>query len=270
MDNLTHFIRFLSYPRRETTMKRTLWVVCILVLASLILSACAPAATTTKKIRVATDATWPPFETVDEASKEIVGLDIDLMKAIAAKQGLEVEFVNVSWDPLLAGMAQCQYDAAISAMTITEERKASMLFSDPYFSAGQIVSVKADNTEIQSNDNLSGKTVGAQIGTTGAIETEKIQGAELRTYDTIDLAFQDLINGQIDAVIADNPVALGYIGKNPDKLKAVGTTFTDEQYGIAVCNKNNELLQEINTGLAAVKGDGLIDQLTEKWILAGQ
>jgi len=139
-------------------MKRLFWFVLIgLVVGSLVLAGCAPEPT---KVRIATDATWPPFESVNEQTKEIEGFDIDLMTAIAERADLEIEFVNVAWDPLLAGMAQCQYDAAISAMTITEERKEKFLFSDPYFEAGQIVTVRIDNTDINSKDDLGGKVGG--------------------------------------------------------------------------------------------------------------
>jgi len=248
-------------------MKRILWFILIgLTLFSLILPACGPKVT---KIRVATDATWPPFEYVSEQTKAIEGFDIDLLKAIAEKEGLEIEFINVAFDPLLAGIAQCQYDAAISSITITEERKAGMLFSDPYFEAGQIVTVRKDNTNITSKDSLAGKVVGAQIGTTGSFEVQKISGATLKTYDDIGLAFQDLMNGQIDAVVADNPLALGYVGKNPDKLKTVGGVFTEEEYGIAVCKTKTDLLAKINAGLKAVKDEGLIEKLSKKW-LSGQ
>jgi polar amino acid transport system substrate-binding protein len=220
----------------------------------------------TLKVRIATDATWPPFEYVDEQTMEIVGFDIDLIKAIAEEAGLEIEIIDVAWDALLAGIAQCQYDAAISAMTITEERKEAMLFSNPYFEAGQLVTVEFDNTDIKSKEDLGGKTVGAQIGTTGSFEVEKIAGATLKTYDDIGLAMQDLINGQIDAVIADNPLAMGYANANPDKLKTVGAVFTSEYYGIAVCKSKPELLDRINEGLAKVKAEGLIDELILKWL----
>ena len=220
----------------------------------------------TLKIRIATDATWPPFEYVDEQTMDIVGFDIDLIKAIADEAGLDIEILNVAWDPLLAGMAQGQYDAAISAMTITEERKEVMLFSNPYFEAGQLVTVEFDNTDIKSKEDLGGKTVGAQIGTTGSFEVEKIAGATLKTYDDIGLAMQDLMNGQIDAVIADNPLAMGYANANPDKLKTVGAVFTSEYYGIAVCKTKPELLDRINEGLAKVKAEGLIDELILKWL----
>lgn len=247
-------------------MKRRFWILMIAVLAlGMALSACSSSAS--EKVTVATDATWPPFEMVDEATKEIIGFDIDLMKAIAEKGGFEIEFVNVGFDPLLAGMASCQYDAAVSAITITEARKADFAFSDPYFSAGQVVAVRVDNADIAGKDSLAGKVVGAQIGTTGAIAVEEIAGATLKTYDDIGLAYQDLINGQVDAVIADDGLAQGYVAKNSAEIKIVGEPFTDESYGIAVCKTNTELLQKINQGLAAVKEEGLLDQLTQKWLV---
>ena len=220
----------------------------------------------TEKVLVATDATWPPFESINEQTKEIEGFDIDLLNAVAEKAGLEIEYVNVGFDPLLAGIAQCQYDAAISAMTITEERSEKMLFSDPYFEAGQVVTVQAGNSDISGKDALVGKTVGAQIGTTGAIAIEKMDGVNLKTYDDAGLAFQDLMNGQIDAVIADNPLALEYVNKNSSKLKTVGEVFTEEYYGIAICKSNTELQAKINAGLKAVKEEGLIEELIQKWI----
>jgi polar amino acid transport system substrate-binding protein len=250
-------------------MKRlTIQLFVTLILTGLVLAACGGGQQTV--VQVATDATWPPFESVDEASKEMVGFDIDLMNAIAKEAGIEVEYNNVPWDSLLAGMAQCQYDAAISAMTITPERAEQFAFTDPYFAAGQVVTVRADNTDITGKDSLAGKTVGVQLGTTGDIESQKIVGATVKNYDDIGLAFQDLMNGQTDAVIADNPLALGYVGQNPDKLKTVGEVFTDEFYGIAVCKDKTDLLAQLNKGLAAVKAQGLIDQLTQKWIAGGQ
>jgi polar amino acid transport system substrate-binding protein len=244
-------------------MKRLILCILIGLLLLGLLSGCGQPTT---KVRIATDATWPPFESVNEQTKEIEGFDIDLMKAIAEKAGLEIEFMNVAWDPLLAGIAQCQYDAAISAMTITEERKKQFLFSDPYFEAGQIVIVRVDNTDIASKDALAGKVAGAQIGTTGSFEIEKVAGATLKTYDDIGLAFQDLMNGQIDAVVADNPLALGYVGEYPDKLKTAGEVFTEENYGIAVCNTKADLVEKINAGLKAVKDEGLVEQFVEKWL----
>jgi polar amino acid transport system substrate-binding protein len=248
--------------------KASFVVISIMLITAVLLSACTSSATV--KVRVASDATWPPFETVDETTKELTGFDIEMMTAIAKEAGLDIEFVNVGFDPLLAGMAQCQYDAAVSAMTITPDRQANMLFSDPYLNAGQIVTVQIANTTINSKDDLAGKTVGAQIGTTGAIEVGNISGAALTTFDTVDLAFLALQNGQIDAVVADSPTAAGFVAQNADKLKMVGSVFTDENYGIAVCKTKPELQAKINEGLAAIKANGTFDALLTKYALVAK
>jgi len=231
------------------------------LLAGMLLPSCS---SDSGKIRVATDATWPPFEYVDDDGN-IVGVDLDIMNGIAEEEGLDIEFVNVAWDALLAGMAQGTYDAAISSITITEDRAKDMLFSDPYFAAGQIVTVRADDTTITSKDDLTG-TVGAQIGTTGAMEVEKISTATLKTYDTIDLAFQDLMNGQITAVICDNPVALLTVQANPGEMKTVGEVFTDESYGIAIAKGLTDLQEKINDGIEKIKENGTLDQISENWL----
>ncbi len=262
-------------------MKKLTWLlVAGLILATLIPAACSSSPTTSAaqtsqaaqtnslpqmSITVATDATWPPFESVNEQTKAIEGMDIDIFNAIAAKENIKVEFKNVAWDPLLAGMAQGMYDAAISSITITADRQKDMLFSDPYFAAGQLVVVRKDNTTITGNTTLKG-TVGVQLGTTGDIEVQKIAAAKTKPYDDIGLAFQDLMNGQVDAVVCDNPVALLYVGKNSDKLKTAGSVFTNESYGIAVAKSKTDLLSRINDGLKAIKAAGVIDQAAQKWL----
>jgi polar amino acid transport system substrate-binding protein len=247
-------------------MKRILAFVLVVVLVvSMVLPSCIKS---TSAYKVATDATWAPFETVNEKTKQIEGFDIDLFNAIADKAGIKITFVNVAFDPLLAGMAQGTYDAAISSITITPDRQKAMLFSDPYFDAGQIVTVRINNTTINNKNDLTGKTVAVQLGTTGAIEVGNISGATAKPYDDIGLAFQDLMNGQVDAVVCDNPVALNYVATNPTKLKTTGTVFTNEQYGIAVAKGKDDLLKKINDGLAQVKAAGTIHTLAVKWQLA--
>lgn len=243
--------------------------VSVLVLLSMLLAACQPAANTgTTTVRVATEASYPPFEMVDETSKELIGFDIELMKAIGEKAGFAVEFQNTPFDSVLAGMATCQFDAAISAITITAERSEQMGFSDSYINAGQIITVRLDNTDITSPADLEGKTIGVQLSTTGQIEAEKIAGATIRPYDTVDLAFLDLVNGQVDAVVADYPTTLNYVNQSKDAIKTTGEVFTDESYGIAVCKTNTELLEKINTALAELKADGTLAALEAKWLAA--
>jgi polar amino acid transport system substrate-binding protein len=218
-------------------------------------------------IVVATDATWPPMEYVDE-NKEIVGYDIDLMNAVAESAGIEIEFKNVAWDGIFAGLAAGEYDAIISSVTITEERQEKYDFSEPYINAGQIVIVKADS-DISGPDALSGSTVGAQIGTTGAIEIENMDGVELKEYDEIGLAFEDLVAGRIDAVVCDTPVAADFALQREEykaALKIVGESFTEEYYGILVQQGNSDLLDKINEGLKAVQAEGLDKTIEADWL----
>jgi polar amino acid transport system substrate-binding protein len=249
-------------------MKRKLYLVLSIVVAlTMLLSACsAGAGAGGTKVRVATEATYPPFEMVDENSKELIGFDIDLMNAIAKKAGFTVEYKNTPFDSVLAGISTCQFDAAISAITITEERAKSMAFSSPYVNAGQVVTIATDNTTINSAADLKGKKIAVQLGTTGEEEAKKIDGAIIKPFDTADLAFQELMNGQVDGVIVDAPTTQVYIDRNKDKIKTVGGMFTDEKYGVAVCKKNTDLLNKINTALAELEKDGTIRSLQEKWL----
>jgi polar amino acid transport system substrate-binding protein len=246
--------------------KLILFSVSVCIIMAMLLPACSPAPSTKTKLTVACDATWPPFEIVNEQTKELDGFGPELMRAIAARAGLDIELVNVGFDSVLAGVSQCQYDMAVSSITITDERKKTILFSDPYYLAGQIVTVRKDDDSIKGKDDLTGKTIGGQIGTTGIIEANKISGAKVKTFDEVGFAFQDVINGQLDAVIADYPVAQGYVIKNKDRLKTVGPIFTDEYYGIAICKKNTYLVPKINAALKALKDEGFLDRLSQKWI----
>ncbi|HOG45054.1 MAG TPA: basic amino acid ABC transporter substrate-binding protein [Anaerolineae bacterium] len=217
-------------------------------------------------ISVVTDATWPPFEMVNETTKGLEGFDIDLMNAIAKEANLKINWVNIGWDALLAGMATGQYDASISVITITEDRKKDMLFSDPYYDAGQLIAVRIDNNDIKGPADLKGKVAGAQLDTTGDIEIGKIDGAKRKPYDDVGQAILGLINGQIDAVVADSPLIRGYVAKNASKIKSVGEPFTEEYYGIAVRKGGEAILARINAGLKAVKDQGLIEQLSDTWV----
>ncbi|MBM3189648.1 MAG: transporter substrate-binding domain-containing protein, partial [Chloroflexi bacterium] len=229
----------------------------------------APAPVGLGKIVIATDAAFPPMEFVD-ANKQIVGFDIDMMNAIAERMGLEIEYKNTAWDGIFAGLESGDYDAILSSVTITDERKQTYDFSDPYINAGQAVVVVAGEMAIQGDKDLAGKTVGAQIGTTGAFAVQKIAEATLKEYDTIDLAFMDLLAGNVDAVVVDTPVAADYALASDQfrgKLKIVGEPFTDEYYGLVVRKgQMQDLLKAFNEGLKAIKADGTYDAIYAKWI----
>jgi len=243
-------------------MKQKIMLTIVAILALGLLASCAKSS---DALVVGTDAAFPPFEMVDEETKEIIGFDMDLINAIAEKADLDIVIQNVAWDPLLAGMADCQYDMAISGMTITPDRAEQFSFSDPYINAGQIVTVQSDNTTINGPEDLVGLTIGAQIGTTGAMEAEAIEGTTIKVYDTYELAFLDLGNGQVDAVIADYPTSVAFVSKNGADLKTVGDVFTDEGYGVAFCLGNDELIAKVNAAIAELQSEGYIDDLVIKW-----
>jgi polar amino acid transport system substrate-binding protein len=246
-------------------MKHLLWLLLVgIVAVGMLLVGCTGGGGP-DKIRVATDATWAPFEYVDTETEEIVGFDIDLFDAIALRANLTVEYENVAWEPLLAGMATGTYDAAISSITIKPDRLAKMNFSHPYFTAGQIITTLKSNTDITGPETLSGKSVGVQTGTTGDDLATSINGTDVKRYDEIGLAFVALMTNVIDAVICDNPVAYGYVAKY-DTLKNVGEVMSSEEYGIAVAKGEEELLEKINTALDELLDEGIIEELTEKWL----
>lgn len=219
---------------------------------------------------VATDATWPPMEYIDETTKEIIGFDIDLFRAIASAAGFEVKFQDTAWDGIFAGLANGAYDAVISSVTITEDRQKTMDFSDPYINAGQVLIVaQKEPASVKVIADLAGRSVGAQLGTTGAFEIEKVKNVTLKEYDELGLAIDDLVNGRIAGVVADTPIAADYVLQNNNyagKLKIVGVPFTEELYGIAVQKGNTTLLDKINEGLAAVIAAGRIPELEDKWL----
>lgn len=219
-------------------------------------------------ITFGSDATWPPMEYVN-TDKEIVGFDIDLINAVAEAAGFEARVQNTAWDGIFAGLANGDYDAVISSVTITEERRRTMDFSTPYINAGQVLIVRQDTTGVSSLNDLVGEQVGAQIGTTGAFEIEKVAGVELRTYDEIGLAVEDLANGRIAGAVADSPIAADYALQNDNykgTLKIVGDPFTEEFFGVAVAKGNTEVLDMINQGLEVVLNDGTVEELKDKWL----
>jgi polar amino acid transport system substrate-binding protein len=215
-------------------------------------------------LRVATDATYPPFESVD-ASGAIVGFDVDLVRAVAREAGLTPEFVNQPFDGILPGLKQGKYDAVVSCLTITPERAKEVDFSDPYYDAGQVLAVRAAEKGIADLAGLKGKTIAVQRNTTGQLAAEKVEGATVKSFDAIDPAFLEVLAGRADAVINDEPTTRLYAREHPG-VRIVGPPFTEERYGIAVRKGDADLLAKINAGLAKVRASGEFDRLKERWI----
>ncbi len=217
-------------------------------------------------LTVGTSADFPPFEYVEDG--EFVGFDMDLIRAIAEVAGFEIRIVDMSFDSLIPALAAGQLDIVIAGMTITEDRRRAVDFSDPYWTADQSVVVRED-----SEENLTvlfgDKRIGVQTGTTGdlwveenLLDTNILTGRVVR-YDTFVMAMTDLINRSIDAIVLDSPVAERFAAERP--VDVVGIIVTGENYGIAVRKGNQELVDAINDALRTLSETNRMGELVEKY-----
>ena len=223
-----------------------------------------PAAAAPRVLVVGTDAAYTPFESQNEKG-EIVGFDIDVVKAIAGKAGFEVKFVNTPWEGIFNALDQGDRDLLVSAITITGERRQTMDFSKPYFEARQLIAVRRD-AQVATFDDIKAMKVGVQNGTTGDEVVGKLQGkssGNIKRFESTPLALKELEAGGVQAVVADNGVVEHYLANNPGGgFKTVSdAAFPVEQYGIAVKKGNAELLARINKGLDDIKADGSYDKI---------
>lgn len=221
--------------------------------------AAAASAAAPRVIVVGTDPVYPPFEWQNEKG-EIVGFEIDLMRAVAERAGLQVKFVATPWEGMFNALAQGDRDALMHAITITEERKPTMDFTAPYFDASQLIAVPQD-AKVASMADLKPLRVAVQTGTTGDDVVSRLLGKthpRIRRFESIPLALRELENGGVDAVVADNGVVAHYVANNVGgRFKTVSDpAFVPEQYGIVVKKGDAELLSLLNDGLAKARADG--------------
>lgn len=240
----------------------------LLSLTLLALVLCATTVLAAERYKVASDCTWPPMEYLDDQKKP-TGFTVDYINAVAKEGGFDVDVQNVAWDGIFGGVATGQYDVVASSTTITPERQQQFDFSEPYYDVAQMVVLPAGQ-QINSLDDLKGKRVGGQIGTTGIFVMRKADpNAKLHEYDDIGLAIQDLVGGRLDAVICDDPVAMYYVNKKPDTAGKLSTSYkTDatEQYGFVVHKGRQDLVDRLNEGIKKVKASGLDKELRKKWM----
>ncbi|MBD5782204.1 basic amino acid ABC transporter substrate-binding protein [Pelagicoccus sp. NFK12] len=237
------------------------------LLVSLLMSACG-GGRQDGVLLVGTEATYPPFEMTNEAG-EIVGFDIDLIKAIAADQGLSLEFRDMDFDSLVPAVQGGNIDIAASGMSITPLRLQQVAFTDPYIEAGLVVAVGPQATKVRGVDDLKGLRIAVQQGTTGAAKAEALLAAKsvgsVKYFPNVSVAMMELLNGGVDAVINDKPVTEAFVARHPGKIKIVGDTLASDQYGFALAKGREELLAKLNAGLAKVKADGTWDQLSAQY-----
>ena len=219
-------------------------------------------------IIVGLDDTFSPMGFRDE-NNELIGFDIDLAKAAGEKMGAEIQFQPIDWDTKEIEIKSGKIDLIWNGFTVTEERKETFEFTKPYLDNKQLIIVRDDST-IASKAELEGKKVGLQEASSAleAVSKDEISQAfaEMPTYDTNVLAFQDLSIGRIDAVVADEITAKYYIENNPDcQLKTIDDDFGSEQYAVAANKGNTELIEKLQAALDEMNEDGTSAEISKKW-----
>ena len=218
------------------------------------------------KLTIATNAAFPPYEMTTDAG-EFEGIDIDTAKAIAEKLGLELQIDDMDFDAALLAVQQGKSDMVMAGVTVTDERQNVMDFTDSYATGIQSIIVKEDS-DIASVDDLAGKKIGTQRGTTGYLYCSDDFGDEnVVAYDNGLTAVQMLNNGQVDCVVIDNAPAKEFVAANPG-LKLLDTAYVEENYAIGVGKGNTELKDAINTALEELKADGTLQAIVDKYITA--
>jgi glutamine transport system substrate-binding protein len=253
---------------------KKLGLLSLLLILSIFIAACGSKDTTDEKekggkvYKVGVDTTYPPFEFKE--GNDYKGIDIELIDAIAKNQDFKIELSPMDFGGIIPAMQANQLDVAIAGMSITDERKKVVDFSTPYFDAGLTVVVKKDNTSIKSVENLKGKKIAVKKGTTGAKYAQDNAaklGITVVQFNDSPAMFQEVSNGNADALIEDYPVISYAIAQKDLGLKIVGDRLNGDQYGIAVLKgQNADLLKKINNGLAELKKDGTYDKIIKTYL----
>ena len=231
--------------------------------ALFVLTAFAGCGAKADKLVMATNASFPPYEYKE--GDAFAGIDVEIAGEIAKKIGLELEIVDTEFGSIIGGVQSGKFDMGMAGMTVTDERKESVNFSDTYASAKQVIIVKEDSA-IAGPDDLGDVMIGVQQDTTGHIYASDDYGDDhVTAYKTGNDAVQALVAGKVSAVIIDNEPAKSYVASNPG-LKILDTAYAEEDYAICVAKDNTELLDKINAALAELTADGTIEQIITKYI----
>ncbi len=216
-------------------------------------------------LTMGTNAYFPPYEYYE--GEEIVGIDADIAAAVAEKLGLTLKIEDMEFDSIIIAVQTGKVDMGLAGMTVTEERKENVNFSDTYATGVQVVIVKEDS-DIASVDDLADKMIGVQLGTTGDIYCTGDFGEDhVDKYNKGNDAVMALVSGKVDAVVIDNEPAKSYVAAN-EGLKILETEYVTEEYAAAINKDNTALLDAINGALAELKADGTLDAIVGKYISA--
>ena len=245
-------------------MKKILTLICAAAMACTALTGCGGEKKDDKLV-MATNAAFPPYEFYE--NEKIVGIDAEIAQAIADKLGMELEIQETEFGSIIAGVQTGKYDMGMAGMTVTDERKESVNFSDTYATGIQSVIVTEDSA-IKAIEDLEGKKIGVQQDTTGHIYSADEYGDDAVTpYNKGADAVAALTSGKVDCVIIDNEPAKSFVEANKG-LKILDTEYAVEEYAICVSKENTELLEKINGALKDLTADGTVDKIVDKYISA--
>ena len=219
-----------------------------------------------KVLRVGSAIDFAPFEFQDEGQKDYQGFDMDLIRAVAKEMGSEAEIQNIGFDGLIPALQAKNIDVIISGMTINDERKQKVGFSDPYYQSGLTMVVRSDEEAIKSFKDLKGHKVAVQIGTTSANMVKEMEGVTVTELNTPADCFMELKAGGVDAVVNDRPVNDYYLHQSGTTgVKALAERLTSEDYGIAMAKGSEDMQKKINDALQKLKENGEYDKIYQKW-----
>lgn len=220
-------------------------------------------ATEKETLVMATNAEFPPYEYYE--GEDIVGIDAELAAAIAEKLGMEFKIEDMAFDSVITAVQSGKADFGAAGMTVTPERKLQVDFSDSYYTGRQVIIVTEDNTDIAGPDDLEGKKIGVQQGTTGDLYASDDYGDEnVERYNKGFEAVQALLQGKIDAVIIDDQPAQTFVEES-EGLKILDTEYVEEEYALCF-KKDSALVEKVNTAIAELKEDGTFDTIIDKYI----
>ncbi|MGL4738286.1 MAG: basic amino acid ABC transporter substrate-binding protein [Cellulosilyticaceae bacterium] len=242
---------------KKINLKKWFAVAVVGVMAGVMMTGCGK-----DEIVMGTNAAFPPFESIEGG--EVVGFDVEIAKLVANKLGKELVIEDMEFGTLLAAVNTGKVDFVAAGMTATEERAKQVDFSDKYFNSKQVIIVNDGDTAITGPDDLVGKKVGVQLGTTGDLFASGTEGVDVIRFDKAALAVMDLKNNKLSAVIVDEEPAKK-IAANQTGVTLLEAPFIEEEYAIAVKKGNEDLLKEINQVLADMKADGTYDKLYEQY-----
>jgi polar amino acid transport system substrate-binding protein len=223
-----------------------------------------------RKILVAVENAYPPFNFIDQTTNQGTGWDYDAWQEICKRLNCQPVMTEAAWDGIFEAAAAGQYDVVADGVTITEERKQKVAFSDSYMHYGQVILVRADESRFTDSKSLAAMpdtVLASQLGTTNEKKAIEIVGeARVKSFDTFDSSVLALLSKDVDGVVIDQPAALGYIAANKGKLKHLDELLTSEDLGF-VFKQGSDLIEPVDAALAAMKADGTLDKLYQKWFV---